>query len=98
MHLIEFVVVGKTKLGRSEIKNIIQKYGRKLRTDIHSKLMACISTEKEIEKMDYKMKDLKHYGIQVVTEDFLENIPKGNVIEYIKANSICDWGTDVSPF
>lgn len=93
---MEFAIIGKTKTSKNEIKIFVEKYGGKLTSTIHEKLTAVISTENEIEKMNKKMEDIKNWGIQVMPEDFLENVAKGNVVDYIKTNSICDWGTDVS--
>lgn len=96
LYNMEFVIIGKTKLPKEEIKTIIQRMGGKLGTKIHEKLAAVISTEEEVEKMNSRMSEVKDLGIQVVPDDFLEAVKGGNAISYITSKSICDWGTDVS--
>lgn len=70
--------------------------GGKLVTSIHQQLAAVISNESEVEKMNEKMQKAKSLGIQVVPLKFLDDVKSGNAIKYIKTQSICDWGTDVS--
>lgn len=88
-------MIGKTDLLRSELKDTIQKLGGKLSTKLHEKLAAVISSAKEVERMNEKMLDAKKMGIQVVTENFFNELGKSGAIEYIKTKSICDWGSDV---
>lgn len=95
---MEFVSIGKLSKSKDEIKATIQQLGGKLVTQIHPKLAAVISNELEVEKLSYKMAEAKDAGIQVVTVDFLDEVKSGGAIDYIKAKSICVWGTDVSFF
>lgn len=96
--MLEFAVIGKTEMSKEDLKSEIQKLGGKLSSKMHSKLAAVISTEAEVERMSSRMQSAMQMGIQVMTEDFLEKVATGGAIEYIKTNSICDWGTDVSIF
>lgn len=93
---MEFNIIGKLDRSRDEIKSEIEKLGGKLVSSVHEKLAAVISTESEVEKMNEKMQKAKTFGIQVVSLKFLDEVKSGNAIKYIKTQSICDWGTDVS--
>lgn len=95
LYNMEFVILGKLKQSKDEIKSIIQRMGGKLGTKIHEKLAAVISTEEEVEKMSSKMKEAQGMGIHVVPEDFLEAVKGGGAISFIISKTICDWGTDV---
>lgn len=96
--MMEFFVIGKTAQSRADLKNAIQQLGGKLSTKLHEKLAAVISSEKEVERMNEKMKEAKSMGIQVITEDFMDKLDKAGAVEYIKSKSICDWGSDVRKY
>lgn len=93
---MEFVLVGDLGRSRSEIEKMIKKLGGKLVPQIHSNLAAVISTKQEVEKMGTEMMAAKENNIQVVSEDFLNEIPTTDAVEYIIQKCICDWGDDVS--
>lgn len=92
---MEIVILGNLSFTRSVAKPLIEKMGGKLVTKIHEKTAVIISNEKEIEKMNQKMELAKSLGIQVVPEQFLEEIKDGGAIDYITKCSISDWGSDV---
>lgn len=92
---MEFAIIGKTKLPKDEIKKQIQRMGGKLGTSIHANLAAVISTEKDVERLGSRMEEAKQHGIQVVPEDFLDDVKGGGAISFIVSKSLCDWGTDV---
>lgn len=69
--------------------------GGKLGTKIHEKVAAIISTEDEVKRMSSRMREAKDFGIQVIPEDFLDDVKSGGAISYITSKSLCDWGTDV---
>lgn len=96
--MMEFFVIGKTAQSRADLKNAIQQLGGKLSTKLHDKLAAVISSEKEVERMNEKMKEAKSMGIQVITEDFMDKLDKAGAVEYIKSKSICKWGSDVRKY
>lgn len=93
---MEFAVVGRVSRLRADLKEAIQRLGGKLVTSVHAKLAAVVATEKAVEQMSDKMVEVKTLGIQVLRDTFVEELGKTNVIEFIKTQSICDWGTDVS--
>lgn len=93
---MEFGIIGKLERTRDEIKSDIERLGGKLASSVHAQMAAVISNESEVEKMNEKMQTAKSLGIQVVTLKFLDEAKAGNAIKFIKTQSICDWGTDVS--
>lgn len=92
---MEFVIVGKTERSKDDIKKLVQRMGGKLGTKIHEKVTAIISTEDEVKRMSSRMREAKDFGIQVIPEDFLDDVKSGGAISYITSKSLCDWGTDV---
>lgn len=92
---MEIGIIGRTKRPREQLKSAIEKMGGKLVTKIHDKLAAIISNEREIERMTARMEDAKNFGIQIVPENFVDDIADGGTIEYIKTASISEWGADV---
>lgn len=96
---MEVVCLGSLISKREAMKPIIEKMGGKLVTKIHPKTIVVLSTETEVEKMSKRMLQAKENDIQVCEERFLNDIKNGSngdTLEYIKNNSICDWGSDVS--
>lgn len=96
LYNMEFVIVGKTEKSKDDIKKVIQRMGGKLGTKIHEKVAAIISTESEVKRFGHRMQEAKDFGIQVIPEDFLDDVKEGGAISYITSKSLCDWGTDVS--
>lgn len=93
---MEIGLIGKLDRSRDEIKIQVEKLGGKLTSSVHSKMAVIISNEKEVEKMSEKMQTAKEHGIQIVPLKFLDEVTADNAIKYMKTQSICDWGTDVS--
>lgn len=97
LYNMEFVILGKTKASKEDIKERIRLMGGKVVTKIHERTAAIISNKDEVEKMNKRMEEAKDHSIQVVPEDFVEHVQKkGGALDYIQARSICDWGSDVS--
>ncbi|XP_066991017.2 poly [ADP-ribose] polymerase [Anabrus simplex] len=92
---MEFVIVGKTKKGKAELKEEIKKLGGKVVSKVHEKLAAVISNPGEVEKMSSKIEEAKDFDIQVVPEDFLDEVKDGGADIIIQKKSICSWGSDV---
>lgn len=96
---MEVVCIGSLIRQRDVMKPAIEKLGGKLVTKIHPKTIVILSTESEVEKMSKRMQQAKENNVQVCDEHFLEAIKNGSnadTLDYIKNNSICDWGSDVS--
>lgn len=99
LYLMEVVCLGSLIRQRDVMKPIIEKMGGKLVTKIHPKTIVVLSTQSEVDKMSKRMLQAKENDIQVCEEKFLNDIKNGSngdTLEYIKNNSICDWGSDVS--
>lgn len=96
LYCMEFVILGSTKKDKEDLKKAIGQMGGKVGTKIHERIAAIISNPHEVEKFGSRMQQAKDHGIQVVAEDFVDAIEKqkGGALEYIQAQSICDWGTD----
>lgn len=93
-----FVLVGRHKQSTAIIKRLIKKLGGKVGTEIHDRVAAVISTVDEVQKMGKQMLEARKHNIQVVTEEFLDDIqnPGADPILYIISKSISDWAGDVS--
>lgn len=50
----------------------------------------------ELEKMTKKMEDVKACDIQVLPEDFLDEVKDGGALALISERNISSWGSDVS--
>lgn len=50
----------------------------------------------EVEKMNKKMEEVKRCDIQVLPEDFLDEVKDGDVMDLISRKNISSWGSDVS--
>jgi hypothetical protein len=50
----------------------------------------------EVEKMNKKMEDVKTCDIQVLPEDFLDEVKDGEAVALISKRNISSWGSDVS--
>lgn len=95
LYNMEFVIIGKTEKHKDDIKKLIQRMGGKLGTRIHEKVAAIISTDAEVKRMGSRMQEAKDFGIQVIPEEFFDDVKNGGAISYITSKSLCDWGTDV---
>lgn len=95
---MEFVILGKPKRGKEELKKQIVKLGGKVVTKISGTVMAVIATQDEVDKMGARMNMVQEEGIQVVPEEFVDEAPQhvGKIPELVVAKNICGWGTDVS--
>lgn len=97
---MEFVLIGDFTKPSNEIERKIRKMGGKVGTSIHARVAAIISNADEVKKMDKQMDLACMYNIQVVSEDFLNEIENPDTdtdpIAYMLCESICDWGGDVS--
>jgi hypothetical protein len=50
----------------------------------------------ELQKMNTKMEEVKACDIQVLPDDFLDEVQSGDVMALITKNNISSWGSDVS--
>lgn len=97
LYNMQIVVIGNLSMGKDELKRCIEAMGGKLTTTLQSMINVVISTEKEVQKMNKRMQEVKALRIQVVPEEFLRKIKTGSqldTMEQIKAMEISDWGSD----
>ncbi|XP_047097726.1 LOW QUALITY PROTEIN: poly [ADP-ribose] polymerase [Schistocerca piceifrons] len=91
---MEFVILHKTTRPKEELKAEIQKLGGKVVSKVHDKLAAVIGTPDAVEKMGKKVEEAKDLDIQIVSEDFLDEVKDGGATLMINKKSICSWGSD----
>ncbi|XP_053681345.1 poly [ADP-ribose] polymerase [Anopheles nili] len=94
LYNMEFVILGKMTTPKDQLKLKIQKMGGKVVTKIASHTAAIISTLEEVERMNSRMQEAKELQIQVVPEEFLEDVKTGGALSFITSRAICDWGSD----
>lgn len=94
LYNMEFLILGKLKRGREEIKKIITRAGGRVTTKLHEKLAAVIAPKNMVEEMTDKIEIAQTMNIQVIPEAFLDEFPNCDPIQYIQTQSICDWGGD----
>ncbi|KAG8123340.1 putative Poly [ADP-ribose] polymerase protein [Naja naja] len=93
---MKIVVLGKLSKTKDEIKSIIEELGGKLTVTVN-KADLCISSQKEVEKMNKKMEEVKKAHLCVVSEDFLQDI-KGSskgFQELRSLHAVSPWGAEV---
>lgn len=95
---MEFVLIGDFIQPKGTIERLIRKMGGKVITYIHKRCAAVISNMDEVQKMGNQMDEAFINNIQVISENFLNEIqnPDFDPIAYIISESICEWGGDVS--
>lgn len=95
---MQFVILGRTQKNKEELKKEIQLLGGTVTTKIHQDLVAVISNQNEVEKMNKRMEDVKEYDIQVITEDFIEEAKEYTdaPIMLLKKKTISSWGGDIN--
>jgi hypothetical protein len=59
-------------------------------------LCKALTFSDEVKKMNKKMEDVKTCDIQVLPEDFLDEVKDGEAVALISKRNISSWGSDVS--
>lgn len=98
---MELVLIGDDfSKPQSDIERLIEQLGGKVVTKVHDRVTAVISNADEVRKMNEQMANARMYGIEVVTQDFLEEAQSIDVdpIGYIISENIADWCSNVSKF
>ncbi|XP_046535174.1 poly [ADP-ribose] polymerase 1 [Equus quagga] len=93
---MKILTLGKLSRNKDEVKATIEKLGGKL-TGTASKASLCISTQKEVEKMNKKMEEVKEANLRVVSEDFLQDVSTStkSLQELLSAHILSPWGAEV---
>lgn len=95
---MQFVIIGRMKKDKEELKKEILLLGGTVTTKIHEDLAAVISNQNELEKMNKRMEDVEACNIQVITEDFIEEAKEYTdaPIMLLKNKTISSWGGDIN--
>ncbi|ETE69570.1 Poly [ADP-ribose] polymerase 1 [Ophiophagus hannah] len=93
---MKIVVLGKLSKTKDEIKSIIEELGGKVTVTVN-KADLCISSQKEVEKMNKKMEEVKKAHLCVVSEDFLQDIKSSSkgFQELRSLHAVSPWGAEV---
>ncbi|XP_029966946.1 poly [ADP-ribose] polymerase 1 [Salarias fasciatus] len=93
---MKLLTVGKLTKNKDELKAAIEELGGKI-TGTANKASLCISTKKEVEKLNKKMEEVRDAGVRVVAEDFLADVQSSDkpVQELISLHAISPWGAEV---
>ncbi|XP_056671999.1 poly [ADP-ribose] polymerase 1 isoform X2 [Monodelphis domestica] len=93
---MKILTLGKLSRNKDEMKATIEELGGKL-TGTANKASLCISTKKEVEKMNKKMEEVKEANVRVVSEDFLKDISASgkSLQELLSLHILSSWGTEV---
>lgn len=94
---MQFVILGRTEMDKEDLKKEILLLGGTVVTKIHKDLAAVISNQKEVEKMNRRMEEVKAHDIQVITEDFVQEAKEYTEapIMLLKKKTISSWGGDI---
>ncbi|KAK2501028.1 hypothetical protein MC885_019094 [Smutsia gigantea] len=93
---MRILTLGKLSQTKDEVKGTIERLGGKL-TGTVNKASLCISTKKEVEKMNKKMEEVREANIRVVSEDFLQDVSASTkgLQELFSAHILSPWGAEV---
>uniref|UniRef100_A0A8D0GPP2 Poly [ADP-ribose] polymerase n=1 Tax=Sphenodon punctatus TaxID=8508 RepID=A0A8D0GPP2_SPHPU len=93
---MKILIIGKLSKNKEEMKAAIEELGGKVTTTA-SKATLCISTQKEVEKMNKKMEEVKAAQVQVVSEEFLQDVKSSSkgFQELLPVHTLSPWGAKV---
>ncbi|KAB1258519.1 Poly [ADP-ribose] polymerase 1 [Camelus dromedarius] len=93
---MKILTLGKLSRNKDEVKAMIEKLGGKL-TGTANKASLCVSTKKEVDKMNKKMEEVKEANIRVVSEDFLQDVSAStkSLQELLSTHILSPWGAEV---
>ncbi|XP_066093274.1 poly [ADP-ribose] polymerase 1 [Saccopteryx bilineata] len=93
---MKILALGKLSQNKDDVKAMVERLGGKL-TGTVNKASLCISTKKEVEKMNKKMEEVKEGNVRVVSEDFLQDITAStkSLQEVVSAHILSPWGAEV---
>lgn len=97
---MEFVILGKPKRGKDELKKDIIRLGGRITSKIKKTVMAVFASMEDVEKMGSKISEAQSLDIHVVSEDFIDEAKNyaGRIPDLVIKKSISSWGSDVSSF
>lgn len=93
---MEFVIIGETERPKSDIEDKIRKMGGKVVSNVHKGTAAVISTRREVNKAGRDMRDVLLTRVQVITEDFIDEVLNNDPMEVFTRKNMNNRGKDVS--
>lgn len=93
---MKILTLGKLTKNKDELKSVIEELGGKVTATVN-KADLCISSQKEVEKMNKKMEEVKAAQVRVVSEDFLQDIKfsSKSFQELLSLHALSPWGAEV---
>uniref|UniRef100_UPI00109F0920 LOW QUALITY PROTEIN: poly [ADP-ribose] polymerase 1 n=1 Tax=Podarcis muralis TaxID=64176 RepID=UPI00109F0920 len=93
---MKILIVGKLSKNKDEIKSVIEELGGKVTATVN-KADLCISSQKEVEKMNKKMEEVKEAQVRVVSEEFLQDVQSSSkgFQELLSLHALSPWGAEV---
>ncbi|XP_055303145.1 poly [ADP-ribose] polymerase-like [Sitodiplosis mosellana] len=91
---MEFCIVGETGISQEDIEKKIEAMGGKITSKVHTSLAAVISNANEVKNYSELIKDAFIHRIQVIPDDFLNEVMENDPIEVIVKNDLTKWGKD----
>ncbi|KAH0622650.1 hypothetical protein JD844_025138 [Phrynosoma platyrhinos] len=93
---MKILILGKLSKNKDEIKSAIEELGGKVTATVN-KADLCISSQKEVEKMNKKMEEVKVAQVRVVSEEFLQDVKSSSkgFQELLSLHSLSPWGAEV---
>uniref|UniRef100_A0A8C5PLH5 Poly [ADP-ribose] polymerase n=1 Tax=Leptobrachium leishanense TaxID=445787 RepID=A0A8C5PLH5_9ANUR len=92
---IKILVIGKLSKNKDEIKTLVEETGGKITGSVNRATL-CVSTAKEVEKMNKKMEDVQAANVRVVSEEFLNELGSGKSVQDLTSqHGISAWGAEI---
>ncbi|XP_059573331.1 poly [ADP-ribose] polymerase 1 [Alligator mississippiensis] len=93
---MKILILGKLSRNKEEMKTRVEELGGKV-TGTANKANLCISTQKEVEKMNKKMEEVKEAKVRVVSEEFLKDVKSSSkgFRELLSVHELSSWGAEV---
>ncbi|XP_020642204.3 poly [ADP-ribose] polymerase 1 [Pogona vitticeps] len=93
---MKILILGKLSKTKDEIKSAIEELGGKMTTTVN-KADLCISSQKEVEKMNKKMEEVKEAQVRVISDTFLQDVKSSSkgFQELLSLHALSPWGAEV---
>lgn len=92
---MEFYLFGETRMPREEVEYKIRAMGGKIASKVHTHLAAVISNAKEVKEHNEVIKEAFMHRIQVIPDDFLDEVMDNDPVLLIVKKDLSNWGKDV---
>lgn len=93
---MKILLIGKLTKNKDEMKALVEDLGGKI-TGTATKATLCISSKKDVDKMNKKMEEVKTANVRVVSEDFLNDAKSSGkpLLELLSIHGLSSWGAEV---